>query len=91
MYSSLNDRGHFGVSKIIFGDTGIYNPVIDIDGIYGMTQHSMAIKINNNIHGCNVLISNTFQEILNSCLYSSYAIDWNIFKNFRKDFWKEII
>ena len=47
MYSKVNDRGHFGVSKVIFGDSGIYNPIIDMEGNYGMTQHSMAIQVDN--------------------------------------------
>ena len=94
MYSTVNDRGHFGVSKVIFGDSGIYNPVIDMEGKYGMTQHSMAIKVENLEEATNiskVIESRKFDKIIQSCLYSSYAIDWNIFKEFKKDFWKEFI
>ena len=93
-YSSLNDRGHFGISKVIFGDSGIYNPVIDMDGKYGMTQHSMAIQVDNLEEATyirKVIESDKFDKIIQSCLYSSYAIDWNIFKEFNKDFWKEFI
>jgi hypothetical protein len=91
MYSKVNDRGHFGVSKVIFGDSGIYNPVIDMDGKYGMTQHSMAIQVDNLEEATlisKVIESDKFDKIIQSCLYSSYAIDWNIFKEFKKDFWK---
>jgi hypothetical protein len=94
MYSSVNDRGHFGVSKVIFGDSGIYKPVIDMEGKYGMTQHSMAIQVDNLDEAMNiskVIESPNFDKIIQSCLYSSYAIDWNIFKEFKKDFWKEFI
>jgi hypothetical protein len=95
MYSKVNDRGHFGVSKVIFGDSGIYNPVIDMDGKYGMTQHSMAIQVDNleeATYISKVIESDKFdKKIIQSCLYSSYAIDWNIFKEFKKDFWKEFI
>ena len=38
-----------------------------------------------------VIESDKFDKIIQSCLYSSYAIDWNIFKEFKKDFWKEFI
>ena len=94
MYSTVNNKGHFGISKVIFGDSGIYNPIIDMGGMYGMTQHSMAIQVETleeatNI--CSVIKSTKFDEIIQSCLYSSYAIDWNIFKEFRKDFWKEFM
>ncbi len=94
MYSKVNDKGHFGVAKVIFGDSGIYNPVIDMEGKYGMTQHSMAIKVDSLEEATNiskVIESDKFDKIIQSCLYSSYAIDWNIFKEFKKDFWKEFI
>ena len=94
MYSSVNDRGHFGVSKVIFGDSGIYKPIIDMEGKYGMTQHSMAIQVDNleeATYISKVIESDKFDKIIQSCLYSSYAIDWNIFKEFKKDFWKEFI
>ena len=94
MYSKVNDRGHFGVSKVIFGDSGIYKPVIDMEGKYGMTQHSMAIQVDSLEEATNiskVIESDKFDKIIQSCLYSSYAIDWNIFKEFKKDFWKEFM
>ena len=47
MYSKVNDRGHFGVSKVIFGESGIYKPVIDMEGKYGMTHGAMAIQVDN--------------------------------------------
>ena len=94
MYSKYNDKGHFGVSKVIFGESGIYNPIIDINGEYGMTHGAMGIKIINNEEGdilVNILTSAVFKDFINSCLYSSFRIDWNIFKYLRKDFWKEFI
>lgn len=94
MYSKVNDRGHFGVSKVIFGDGGISTPIVDIGGEYGMTQHAMAIEISIPEEGfelAKVLTSSTFQDVIKSCMYSSYAIDWNIFKDMRKDFWKEFV
>jgi hypothetical protein len=94
MYSNVNNRGHFGVSKVIFGDSGIYNPIIDMDGDYGMTHHAMAISVDNLEEAtsiCKAIESDTFGKIIQSCLFSSYAIDWNIFKEFKKDFWKQFI
>ena len=54
----------------------------------------MGIKINTLTEGeqlSKALQSNKFNNIIKSCSYSSYAIDWNIFKEFKKDFWKEFI
>ena len=94
MYSKINNKGHFGVSKIIFGESGIYNPIIDVIGKYGMTHGAMYIKILNEEEGNNIkkaLTCDTFKDIIKSCTYSSFRIDWNIFKDMKKDFWKEFI
>jgi hypothetical protein len=92
MYSKFNDKGHFGISKVIFGDSGIYNPVIDMEGNYGMTEHSMAIKVDTLEEATCIskfIESDTFRKILRSCSFSLFMIDWNIFKEFKKDFWTE--
>lgn len=94
MYSKVNDRGHFGVSKVIFGESGIYKPVIDMDGKYGMTQGAMAIQVDNLEEATfisKVIESDKFDKVIQSCIFSSFRIDWNIFKEFKKDFWKEFI
>jgi len=93
-YSNCNDRGHFGIPKVIFGDSGFYTAIIDLNGEYGMTQHSMAIEINNLQEGENILKalkSDKFKNVKDSCLFSSYAIDWNIFNKFKRDWWKEYV
>jgi hypothetical protein len=94
MYSKVNDRGHFGVSKVIFGESGIYKPVIDMDGKYGMTQGAMAIQVDNLQEATfisKVIESDKFDKVIQSCIFSSFRIDWNIFKEFKKDFWKDFI
>ena len=94
MFSSKQDRGHFGVSKVIFGESGIYNPVIDMEGRYGMTHGAMAIRVNDSEEAniiCQVLDSIEFKKLIKSCIFSSFRIDWNIFKEFKKDFWKQFV
>jgi len=94
MYSSKNDLGHFGVSKVIFGDTGIYDVIFDMEGKYGMTQHSMAIEVANLVDAKNIkkaLMSEKFKEILKSCLFSNYQTDWRLFKYFKSDFYLDFI
>ena len=44
-YSNINNKGHFGVKKVIFGEAGINHVIIDIEGKYGMTQGAMGIII----------------------------------------------
>jgi len=94
MYSSRNDNGHFTIPKVIFGDSGIYNAVVDFDGLYGMTQHAMAIKVAS-LSEANMikqaLESKKFKQLLDDCSWSNYQIDWRLFTYFKKDFWKEFI
>jgi len=90
MYSSINTKGLFGIPKVIFGDTGIYNSIIDMDGKYGMTHHSMAIKIDNEEEGKdikNAIESEKFKDVLKACSWSTYRIDWRLFTYFKKDFY----
>jgi len=89
IYSNCNNNGHFGISKVIFGQTNSENPIIDMDGKYGMSEHSMAIQIKDineaeKIKKC--LISTKFNIIINSCLWSNYMIDWRLFTYFKRDF-----
>ena len=94
MYSKVNDKGFFGISKVIFGDSGIYNPIIDMEGKYGMTQHSMAIKVDNLEEAKNIskaIESERFNKIIKSTLFSLYAIEWRIFREFKKDFYKKYL
>jgi hypothetical protein len=94
MFSKENNRGHFGVSKIIIGESGINTPVIDMNGDYGMTHGAFAIQIQDNEEGNNIRIalqSIQFNEIIKSSMFSSFRIDWNLFKEFKKDFWREFV
>lgn len=90
MYSSKNDNGFFGIKKVIFGDSGINDPVIDITGKYGMTQHSMAIVISNKSEADKLvefLTSVYFTNILQACMWSNFQIDWRLFTYFKNNFW----
>ena len=94
MYSKINTNGHFGISKVIFGETGINNAIIDINGEYGMTQHSIGIKIDTLEEGeeiKEIIESIKFKDIIESCSWSNYQIDWRLFTYFKKDFYKELI
>ena len=55
MYSKINDEGYYGISKVIFGDGGISNPIIDINGDNGMTEHAMGIQIEDVEEGQNMV------------------------------------
>ena len=96
MYSKVNNKGHFKIPKIIIGEeTGIENAINDYDGKYGMTQDSFGILINDKNEGEKILKAikslNFINFIKKSCSWSNFRIDYRLFKNFKKDFWKEFI
>jgi hypothetical protein len=94
MYSSRNDNGHFGISKVIFGDSGIGDVIIDINGDYGMTQHSMGIMVSDIEEANNIkraLLSDKFNDFLKTVIWSNFQIDWRLFSYLKRDFWKEFI
>ena len=93
-YSKINNKGHFGVSKVIFGESGINNTVIDMDGKYGMTQGAIGILVNNKIEAENIskaLLSKNFDNLIKSCIIGNFRIEWRLFTYFKKDFWKQFI
>ena len=54
-----------------------------------MTQHAMGILIDDVKEGellSKVLSSSNFDKILKACLWSSFAIEWSMFKDFKKKF-----
>lgn len=93
-YSNRNDKGHFGIPKIIFGESGIGHVVIDMNGVYGMTQCSMGIGVDTVDEAKKmkaVLTSNRFKHFLKSVSWSNFRIEANLFRYLRKDFWKFFI
>ena len=91
-YSSLNSKGHFGIPKVIFGDSGINDVVIDLEGKYGITEHAMALPVKDEqdaIKAKEFLMSEKFQNILKSCKWSNFQIDWRLFTYFKEGFWRD--
>lgn len=94
IYSSINDKGHFGVSKVIFGDNGLNDAIIDMDGQYAMSENSMAIEVDDIYIAQNIkkaLLSKKFKDLIKCCIIGNFRIDWRLFSEFKKDFWKEFI
>jgi hypothetical protein len=92
-YSKINNKGHFKIPKIIFGESGINNSIIDFTGEYGMTQGAMAILSNDIEELKNIktaIESNKFQNIIRSCIFGNFRIDCNIFKDIKQNFWKDL-
>ena len=59
-----------------------------------MSENSMAIKIDNVEEGNNIskaLNNIEFKNIIQSCIWGNFRIDWRLFTYFKKDFWKEFV
>jgi hypothetical protein len=81
----------FGEKKVIFGESGINDVVLDNTGKYGMTQGAIGIKIYGEKHGFDLkkaLESKGFERIIKAMNFGNFRIDWRIFLYFRKDFYK---
>ena len=92
VYSCLNNKGHYGVKKVIFGDSGINDVVIDINGDYAMSHHAMGILVESVEEAefiKTALLSKKFKVIIDSLSYSNFTVDWKMFTFFKRDFWKE--
>ena len=91
-YSSTNNNGHFGISKVIFGDSGINDVIIDLDGTYGLTEHAMALPVRDEADAFKAkefLMSDAFTNILRACSWSNFQIDWRLFTFFKNGFWRD--
>jgi hypothetical protein len=90
-YSNIKkESDHFGIKKIIFGETGINdNIVLDKNGKYGITSSSFGFIVNKNFQKIKeYMLGDEFSKIIKSCNWSNYRIDWRLFTYFKKDFWK---
>jgi hypothetical protein len=90
-WSSINNKGHFGVSKFIFSNGNGY--VKDSDGKYGLTQWAYAFKCveadMNDVE--KAFNSEEFINIVDAINLTSNKYNYNVMKLFKKDFWKEFL
>lgn len=95
-YSSTNQNGHFGVSKLILNPCRPIGFVIDYEGKYGMSQFCVGIV------GDNAYIDmvadviknqkiNGFTEFMESCHFTDKVFNKDVISLFRKDFWKHFV
>jgi hypothetical protein len=90
IWSSRNDNGHYGVSKLIFGYSGIHKAVVDLEGQYAISECAMAIQVSDIAEAARLkqcLESSIFRQILKACSWSSFRIEWNMFSDFKQDFY----
>jgi hypothetical protein len=97
MYSTTNQKGHFGISKIIFGNGTNPTSFVDREGQYGLTQFAFGIvdSVENLDKIERAIKSEKFQKINKATKYVATAGNPLVYPKiiglFKKDFWKEFI
>ena len=79
----------FGVSKVIFGEGGINEPVCDPFGKYAMTQEAIGLACHKqDLNKLSAYLQSTeFGSILQACQWSNFRVDWRLFATFKDKFW----
>jgi len=93
-YTDTKSKGHFNISKVIINGGRFPYPYNDYNGKYGMTQNLFAIPIKSKKQGDDIvkaINSDEFASILKATKWSTFAIDYKLFKYFKKDFYKNFI
>lgn len=93
-YSNTNNKGHFGVPKVILNFNEILYPYLDSSGEYGMGQFSFGLPISSKKHGDDIiqaLNTNLFREIIKSTKWGAYQTDRRMFEYFKDDFYTSFL
>jgi len=91
-FSNRNDKGHYGISKVIFTPNLGLNNILDEDGKYGLSQWVVGITGKpDELKNISKIFTNTrFKKLLKSIKFGMYY-NKHILRMFKKDFWKEFI
>jgi hypothetical protein len=94
-YSNTKEKGHFGISKFIWGNGEIdyIGSIVDKNGEFGLTQFTYGLVENSeNLDEIKRVFDGVeFKKILNMCCIGKFSVNEKIFATFRKDFWKEFL
>jgi len=92
-WSSRNDKGHFGIPKVIYAGGRPISAgfLVDTSGKYGMTQWASGIvDAPENLEKIAIaLCSGRFRQFCAAIAVSKLEINTSVLRLFRKDFWKE--
>jgi hypothetical protein len=93
-FYSSEDKGHFGVPKVLLNLNEKQYPVNDYEGKYGMSNITFGIPISSKKEGdeiINAINSDKFREIIKATKWGAFQTDWRMFKYFKKDFYKSFL
>ena len=92
-YSNI-DKGHFGVSKVIWSNGTATYPIVDKDGVYGLTQFCYAIIDKKNkleaIKGA--MEKSSFIKLMKYLVFKeNHKYNYKIIRLFKKDFYNYFV
>jgi hypothetical protein len=94
-YSSIKNKGHFDIPKMIFSNNeSIYaGSIIDYNGEYGLTEFSFGIidDVENLDNIKKAFDSKIFREMMKYCEISTNSINAKVIAIFRKNFYKDFL
>ena len=94
-YSNTNMKGHFGISKLIWGNGRIKSigSCADVNGEYALTQFTYAIVDDANVIDKikQAFDSKEFRDLMQNCTVSDMKISNKVIATFRKDFWVDFL
>jgi len=91
-YSNTKEKGHFGVSKVIWSN-GTSSPIIDKDGKYGVMNFAFGIvdDVKNLPFIQKAMLNPDFLKLMSFSDGSGHRYNHKAIALFRKDFWKEFL
>jgi hypothetical protein len=92
-YSNVNNKGHFGISKVIWSNGGATMPIVDINGEYGVTEFSYALvdEVENLERIKKAMLNPDFIKMMKYSNGTKQRYNSQVIELFRKDFWKEFL
>lgn len=90
-YTNDNIKCHINTPKVIINGGRYAYPYNDYEGKYGMSQNIFGIPITSKKQGDDIvkaINSEKFKTLLNSTKWSTFGIDYKMFKHFKIDFFK---
>ena len=91
---SNENKGHFGVKKVVLSFGEFQYPFNDYKGKYGMSQICFGLPISSKKEGddiCEAIKSDKFKMVLRNTKWSTFQTDWRMFKYFKKDWYKQFL
>jgi hypothetical protein len=92
-HSNTNQKGHFGIPKVIWGN-GLTDVIIDDEGKYGLTQYAYAIVDDpKNLHFIKRALKNPkfIKDVMGYTNGVGHIYNRKLISIFRKNFWEDFI